>query len=89
MMACLLTEIRTNQAKADANLKEMMEEITASQELLKKEMLAKLNAHHERMTARMEAVVDGFDKRLDKMDTTVLEANEEKIGDCSRAAGRL
>jgi hypothetical protein len=52
MTARLLTkmkaEIRTSQAKADGNLKEMMEEMTASQELLKEEMLAKLNAHHKK-----------------------------------------
>jgi hypothetical protein len=86
MMACLLAkmkpEIRTNQAKADDNLKEMMEDMTASQELLKEEMLAKLNAHHKRVMARMdsqlekmEAVEDVFDKRFNKMDITLLEAN--------------
>jgi hypothetical protein len=52
------------------------------QELLKEAMMAKLDAHHERMMARMdsqldkmEATVDIFEKRLNKMDITVLEAN--------------
>jgi N-formylglutamate amidohydrolase len=79
MMECLLdnikAEIRTNQEKTDANLRQM----TAGQELLKEEMLAKmetdkvrmeakqekldakLDAHHERMMARM-------DSQLEKME---------------------
>jgi hypothetical protein len=51
MMACLLAEMKINQAKTNANLKEMR----VSQKLLKEEMLAKLNGHHERMMARMDS----------------------------------
>jgi hypothetical protein len=50
MKACLLAEMKTNQAKTNANLMEMR----ASQELLKEEMLAKLDGHHERMMTRMD-----------------------------------
>jgi hypothetical protein len=67
MMACLLAEMRTNR------------------EHLKEEMMAKLDAHHKRMMARvdsqlekMEATVDVFEERLNRMDTTDLEANQEK-----------
>jgi hypothetical protein len=52
MMACL-TEMKTNQAKADANLQEMEEEITASQEHPKEEMLAKMETNQERMDAKI------------------------------------
>lgn len=85
MMACLLAEIRTNQAKADGNLQEMMEEITAHQELLKQEMLAKLNVYPKRMMARMDSQLENMkaveyiqDKTFNKIDTTVLEASRER-----------
>jgi hypothetical protein len=35
-------------------------------------MMAKLDAHHKKMMARM-------DSQLEKMDTTILEANREKM----------
>jgi hypothetical protein len=67
MTACLLAEIRTGQ------------------EYPKEEMMAKLDAHHERMMARvdselkkMEAMLDVFEERLNIMNTTDLEANQEK-----------
>jgi hypothetical protein len=58
-MACLLdkmkAEIRTNQAKVDANLKEIKEEIMARLEAMiqnnQDEMLAKMETNQERMEA--------------------------------------
>jgi hypothetical protein len=49
-------------------------EIRTNQEHLKEEMMAELDAHHKRMMARV--------------DTTDLEANQEKSRDHSGAAGR-
>jgi valyl-tRNA synthetase len=75
MMARLLAEIRTNR-----------EEMRAGQEHMKEEMMAKLNAHYKRMIVRihsqleaMEAALDISEERLNKMDTTDLEANREKL----------
>jgi hypothetical protein len=55
MMAQMLdkmkAEIRTNQAKMEATLKE----VRAGQELLKEEMLAKINASQEQTKAKMDA----------------------------------
>jgi hypothetical protein len=45
--------IRTNQAKADDNLKEIKEEMRAGQ-LLKDEMLAKMETYQERVEANHE-----------------------------------
>jgi hypothetical protein len=57
MMTCLLADIRTNweemktdQAKIEANLREMR----AGQELLKEEMLAKMETSQEWMEANQE-----------------------------------
>jgi TATA-binding protein-associated factor Taf7 len=49
----MLADIRTNQSKADANLKE----IRASQELLKEEMLAKMEAKIDTNQEKMEAAI--------------------------------
>jgi uncharacterized coiled-coil protein SlyX len=82
MMACLLdeikAEIRTNQAKTVAYLRQMI----ASQELLKEEMLAKMETNKERMEANQEKVdakLDAhhermmvrMDSQLEKMEATV------------------
>jgi hypothetical protein len=55
MIARLEAMIENNQAKADANLWEMREEIRSGKELLKEEMLAKSDAHHKRMIARTDS----------------------------------
>jgi hypothetical protein len=84
MMARLPGEIKTGirsnqaktdyiQAKADAKLREMREEMRAGQELLKEEMLAKLDAPEKRMMARM-------DSQLEKIEAAV-ETNQEEVND--------
>jgi hypothetical protein len=64
LLECLLAKMDTNQAKTEANLREM----TASQELLKEEMLVKMETNQE----RMEANHDNMDAKVD--------ANQEKPG---------
>jgi hypothetical protein len=54
VMERLLAEIRTNQAKADVNLKELEEEMRAGQQLLKDEMLAKIETYQRRMEINHE-----------------------------------
>jgi hypothetical protein len=54
MMARLLDEIRTNQAKADANLKDMKEEIIARLE-------AKIDANQEKLEDRIAANNEKFE----------------------------
>jgi hypothetical protein len=49
-------DTRTNQAKADANLKEMKEEMSASQEFLKDEMLAKMESTSKRWMPRQTQI---------------------------------
>jgi hypothetical protein len=58
--------IHNNQAKTDANLKDMIEE-----------MLAKLDAHHERMMSRMAYQLGKMEACLVKIEATDLEANPE------------
>jgi hypothetical protein len=53
LLAEIKDDIKTNQGKADANLKEMKEEMRASQELLKDEMLAKMETNHEKVDAKI------------------------------------
>jgi hypothetical protein len=87
MMACLLAEMKTNQVKMDANLKEMKEvragqehlkeEMRACQEL-KEEMLAKLDAHHERTMVRIGSQLRKMEACLEKMEATDLQANPEE-----------
>jgi hypothetical protein len=67
-------EVKPNQAKIDASLREVREETRADQELLKEEMLAKLNAHHERMMARMDSQLQKMEACLQKMEAADLEA---------------
>jgi hypothetical protein len=85
MMACLLAEVRTNreklavsEAKPDASLREVREEMRACQELLKEEMLGKLDAYHERMIARMDSWLEQMEVCLGKMEATDFEANPEE-----------
>jgi hypothetical protein len=68
MTACLLEEMRANQAKEDANLREM-----------KEEMLAKLDAPQEWMMARIDSQPEKIESCLRKTETTDLEANPEKV----------
>jgi hypothetical protein len=49
--ACLLDEMKMNQAKTNANPKEMR----TDQNLLKEEMLAKMDTNQERMDAKLDA----------------------------------
>jgi hypothetical protein len=60
--------MKANQAKTDASLREM-----------KEEMLAKLDSHHERMMARMDSQLEKIKACLGKMEATDLEANPEEI----------
>jgi hypothetical protein len=60
----------------------LKEEMLAKMETKQERLDAKLGAHYERMMARMEsqleqmeAALDVFKERLNKMDTTNLEAN--------------
>jgi phenylalanyl-tRNA synthetase alpha subunit len=88
MMACLLAEIRTYEAKMNANLKEMKEEMRAGQqhlkeklragkELLKKEMLAKMETDQEIMEAKQRK--DGCQDRCQSKTTEIrTDANNEK-----------
>jgi hypothetical protein len=91
MMTSLLAEIsinrektKTNQAKTDANLEEIKEEMRTGQKLLKEEMLEKLETNQERMMItmdtqleEMEAAVDVFEERLKKMNTDFEEDREK------------
>ncbi|XP_023720006.1 uncharacterized protein LOC111871262 [Cryptotermes secundus] len=77
MMEHLVAVIEKMDAKIEAN----KEKIETNQE----KVIAKLDAHHESMMARlgsqlekMEATVDVFKERLNKMDTTDLEAVAEQ-----------
>jgi endo-alpha-1,4-polygalactosaminidase (GH114 family) len=65
-MERLLAKMEANQAKTDANLKEMKEEMTARLEAMiqtnqermevnQGNMMAKLDAHHDRTLARMDS----------------------------------
>jgi 23S rRNA pseudoU1915 N3-methylase RlmH len=70
MMACLLDEIRTNQTKADTNLKEMKEEMTtrlkAKIDTNQEKTIVKLDAHHERMMTRMDYQLEKMVACLEK-----------------------
>jgi hypothetical protein len=62
MMECLLAkmvtnqeEIRTNQTKSDANVRDMREEMRAGQEL-KEEMLAKMDARIDANNEKFEVL---------------------------------
>jgi hypothetical protein len=67
-MACLLEEMRANQAKADANLREM-----------KEEMLAKLDAHHGRMLARIDSQLEKIQSCLGKTETSARCASTSNV----------
>jgi hypothetical protein len=75
IMERLLAEIRTNEAKGDANLKEMKEEMTARLEekidTNQEKMIAKFDAHHERMMARMDSQLGKIEACRGMTDTTI------------------
>jgi phage-related minor tail protein len=88
IMECLLAkinaEIRTNQAKADTALKYMAARLVVMIQNNQEKMMVMSHAHHKRMMARMDSqiekmedAVNVFKERLNKMDTTDLEANRE------------
>jgi hypothetical protein len=86
-MAHLLAEIRTNREERGADQELLKEEILAKMETNQERMNAKSDAHHEKMMdwmdsqlEKMETTVDVFEERLNKMNTTDLEANREKLG---------
>jgi hypothetical protein len=79
MMARLLAERRTNQAKAGANLKEMKEEMTVRLEAKIDGKMAKLDTHHERMMGRLDFQLEKIEACLEKTEATDLEANLEEI----------
>jgi hypothetical protein len=64
LLAKMKAEIRTNEAKADTSLKEMMTRLEAMMQNSQEKMMAKLGAHHKIMMVRM-------DSQLEKMETTV------------------
>jgi hypothetical protein len=74
MMACLLAEMKTSQAKTDASLKEM-KEFSAGQEHLKEEMLVKMETNQERMDPKLDAhhewMIARMDSQLEKMEAAV------------------
>jgi multidrug resistance efflux pump len=72
-------DIKTSQAKADASLREMREEVRVSQELLKEEILARSDAHHKRMMARVLFQLEKMVACLGEMEAMDLEANSEEI----------
>jgi hypothetical protein len=58
MMPCLLEEMRTNQEKMDANLKEIREDIKTNQDkadIKKEETKAKTNSHHKKLMTIVRA----------------------------------
>jgi hypothetical protein len=65
-------EIRTNQAKTDASLREMREVMLAKMETSQERMDAKIDPHHERMMAKM-------DYQLEEMEAADLGPNAEEI----------
>jgi hypothetical protein len=85
MMACLLTEIRTNQAKVDVNLKEMKaghEEITEIRQF-KEELNPLTEVNLGKMEARIETSHEPREAKiksgLEEVKATNLEANPEKV----------
>jgi hypothetical protein len=71
MMARLLAEIRTNQAKADTSQNKMKEKIRTNQELLKEEMLAKMEArvyaNNEKFEVFLGTLICWMDIHQEKM----------------------
>jgi hypothetical protein len=68
MIARLLAEKKseiTNQAKADANVGVLKEEIRAGQEHLKKEIVAKIETNQEKMDAKIDANQEMVEARID------------------------
>jgi hypothetical protein len=104
MMAYLLAEVRTkreemkeavrtNQAKADANLEKMKEDIRINQvkvdanpDKMKEEMMARLEAMIQANHEKIMVMLDGHHKRMEalmdaclgKTEATNLEANPEE-----------
>jgi hypothetical protein len=74
MMVCLLEEIRKNRAKKDAE----QAKTDATLKRIKEEMPAKLDAHHESMMARMNSQLMKMKACLGKTEAMDLEANPEE-----------
>jgi hypothetical protein len=75
MMARLLAEMKTIQAKTDASLNEMKQELRVSQEHQEEGMLAKMETNQERMDPKLDAhhkwIIARMDSQLVKMEATV------------------
>jgi rubrerythrin len=89
MMVRLLAEIRTNQSKADVNVKGMNEEMTPGLEAMiqsnqernhanQEQMMARLDINHERMMARM-------DSQLEKMEVSLKDESHGRTRDLVEA----
>jgi hypothetical protein len=80
-MECLLAKIKTNQAKACANLKEM-KEVTASLEAMiqtnQEKVMVKLYAYHKRMMARMDSQLGKMEACLEE--TEAMEEIRVRVG---------
>jgi hypothetical protein len=68
-------DIKTNQAKVDASLKE----IRAGQELLKEKMLAKMETNQERMMDKKDSQPEKMEACLGNAVATDLEANPGEV----------
>jgi hypothetical protein len=79
MMACLLEEMKTNQTKMDANLREMKEEMLAKMEANQGKLMAKLDAHHERMMTKIDSQLAVMEACLGKTEATDLQADPEEM----------
>jgi hypothetical protein len=73
MMACLLAEmkavIRTNEAKVDISLKEIMARLKAMIPNYREKIMAKLVAHHEMMTVMMDSQPEKIEAAVETIRT--------------------
>jgi hypothetical protein len=89
MMACLLSEIRTNREEMRAGQEHLKEKMLAKMEMNQErmeatqgKMFAKIDAHHERMMARMDYQLKKMEACLEKMESTEeieSEAEHEEV----------
>jgi hypothetical protein len=78
MMTCLLEEMKTNQTKMDASLREMKEEMPVKMEANQGKVMAKLDAHRERMMIKIDSQLALMEACLGKTEATGLETNPEE-----------
>jgi uncharacterized protein YPO0396 len=88
-------EIKTNQAKADANLKEMKEEMLAKMEarikannekfkILRDTLVSQMVSHHARTEANQEEMIAKLDTYHERMGAGV-NAWQEEVTACQEA----